>query len=100
MFSDLLLWPVDLLLPTADTSQTSWNPIAGTVLDSPLFGPVKLWMAIATMLMWKAWGALKRGAFGGGKQVSASHILVKEESACEEIKKQMMKARKDDVASR
>ena len=60
---------------------------AGTNFDMDLIGPIKLWHAFAMVVVWFVYN-LMTGGFGGGggKKVSASHILVKEEALCAELK--------------
>ena len=66
---------------------------AGTNFDMDLIGPFKLWHAFALVVLWFVW-QLVTGGFGGGggKKVSASHILVKDEALCTELKTKITNA--------
>jgi len=57
---------------------------AGTPLDMEVVGPIKLWHALAVLAVFVAYSMM--GGGGGGKKVSASHILVKDEALCAELK--------------
>ena len=61
----------------------STGPFAGTMLDAELFKlpigwTIKLWHAVLVVVLYMAYSFLPDGG-GGGKKVSASHILVKDE---------------------
>jgi hypothetical protein len=64
--------------------------------DSEVLGPIKLWMVILALIAYQ-W-AKSGGRGGDDKSVNASHILVKDEALCKQLKEQVSSGQADFAA--
>jgi len=85
-----LIFDLELIeiAPPAKGLFTSMGLPFATVLDTPLIGGVPTWVVfiVALYILYRL-GVF--GGGGGGKQVSASHILVKSEERCAELRAEL-----------
>ena len=87
-----LVFDLELLAVTEGS-----GPFAGTILDQEVAGtPIKLWHLAAALLVWILMTTFSGG--GGGKTVAASHILVKDEAACNALKAELVAGKADFAA--
>ena len=77
----------DLELLSVDSAPPGM--FAGTILaplDFELLPPFKIWHSVVAVVLFLGWMSLKGG---DGQRVAASHILVKDEAMCNELKAQL-----------